>query len=173
MLTLALAALIAVLAIRLTYLDYLARKETNRVPGFNAATVVEALDWTFEPFVHASGVIREPNDEQIKTYLKDIKAIGEEVRKQIPDAPDGASPMDLMSALEDLDLDSVSGLTETMAGIIAALCSGDPTREQILALPPRRRTMFYGWLQQEVMSPEAAPGAGNTQVTNLRSAHAG
>ena len=141
--------------------------------GFNAATVVEALDWTFEPFVRASGVIQEPNDDQINAYLTDVKAIGAEIKEKVPDAPDGNSPTDLMDALEDLDLDSVAELTGRMAGIMAALCSGEPSREQILALPPRRRTMFYGWLQQEVMSPQAAAGGGNAQVRTLRSAAAG
>ena len=141
--------------------------------AFNAGTVVEALEWTFEPFVHASGVIREPNDEQIKAYLADVKKMGEEIRAKIPDAPDGTDPASLMAALEDLDLDSVAALTEKMAGIISALCSGEPNRETILALPPRRRTMFYGWLQAEVMSPEAAPGGGSAQVRTLRSAAAG
>jgi hypothetical protein len=141
--------------------------------AFNAASVVEALDWTFEPFVHASGVIKEPNDDQIAQYLADLKAIGTEIKDKVPDAPDASDPVGLMAALDDLDLESVSALTGRMAGIYAALCSGEPSREQILALPPRRRTMFYGWLQAEVMSPEAAPGGGNAQVTTLRSARAG
>lgn len=166
-------ALAAALLLRAAWLAYHEWKEAKRVAKFDAATVVEPLDWTFEPFVAARGVIREPNDEQIAQYLKDIKAIGEEVRAKIPDAPDGNNPVDLMTALEDLDLDSVAELTGKMAGIIAALCSGEPSRETILALPPRRRTMFYGWLQSEVMSPEAAPGAGKPQVRTLRSAAAG
>ena len=141
--------------------------------GFNAASVVEALDWTFEPFVHASGVIAEPTDAQIAAYLADVKALGEEIKAKVPDAPDGGDPVSLMDALADLNLDSVAELTAKMAGIIAALCGGDPSRETILALPPRRRTMFYGWLQSEVLRPEAAPGGGSAQVRTLRSAHAG
>jgi hypothetical protein len=150
-----------------------AREEISQVAAFNAATVVEALDWTFEPFVQARGTITEPTDEQINRYLTDVKALGKEIQEKVPDAPDSNDPVDLMAALDDLDLDSVAEMTGKMAGIIAALCSGDPSRETILALPPRRRTMFYGWLQSEVMSPEAAPGAGNAQVTTLRSARAG
>ena len=141
--------------------------------AFNAGTVVEGLDWTFEPFVRASGTIQEPTDAQVAQYMKDIKAIAAEVKAKVPDAPDGGDLVDLTDAVADLDLDSIADLTGKMAGIVAALCSGDPSAETILALPPRRRTMFYGWLQQEVMSPEAAPGGGNAQVTTLRSAHAG
>jgi hypothetical protein len=141
--------------------------------GFNAATVVESLDWTFEPFVQARGCIKEPTDEQIARYLKDIQGIAAEVKEKVPDAPDGGDLVDLTDAVADLDLDSIAELTGKMAGIVAALCSGEPSRDTILALPPRRRTMFYGWLQQEVMSPEAVPAGGNAPVTTLRSARAG
>ena len=163
----------AALLLRAAWLFYREWKGSRQVAAFNAASVVEALEWTFEPFVSAKGVIKEPNDDQIATYLADMKAIGAEIKAKVPDAPDGNDPVGLMSALEDLDIESVSALTGRMAGIYAALCSGEPSREQILALPPRRRTMFYGWLQQEVMSPEAAPGAGSAQVRTLRSAAAG
>jgi hypothetical protein len=141
--------------------------------AFNAGTVVEALDWTFEPFVSAKGVIREPTDEQIAAYLTAVKALGQEIREKVPDAPEGSDPADLMAALDNLDLDSVAALTGKMAATVSALCSGDPSTDTILALPPRRRTMFYGWLQAEVMSPEAAPGGGSAQVRTLRSAAAG
>lgn len=167
-----LAGFLAGLALRQLYRDYW--KGSKRVAGFNAGTVVEALDWTFEPFVPgAKGVIAEPGDAQIKTYLAAVKALGAKIRADIPDAPDSTDPTDLLAALEGLDLDGVAELTGEMAGIVSDLCSGTPSKDTILALPPRRRTMFYGWLQQEVMSPEAAPGGGRAQVTTLRSAAAG
>ena len=171
---LALAGVVLLLAIRLTYLDYLQRKESKRLTGFNAATVVEDLDWTFEPYVKgAKGKIAEPNDSQISTFLREFKAIVAEVRAKVPTVAEDADAVDLMAALDDLDPDTIDELTGQMAGLYAALCSAEPSREQILALPPRRRGMFYGWLQQEVMSPEAAPAAGNAQVTTLRSAAGG
>lgn len=170
---LVLAGVVLLLAVRLTYLDYRLRKGRKQLSGFNAATVVEDLDWTFEPFVQAKGKIKEPNDDQINGFLKDFKAIVAEVRAKVPTVAEDADPVDLMSALDDMDLDSVDELTGKLAGLYAALCSGEPSRETILALPPRRRAMFYGWLQQEVMNPEAAPAAGNAQVKNLRSVAGG
>jgi len=145
-----------------------------RVPGFNAATVVEPLDWTFEPYVPgAKGVIKEPGDKQITAYLKGLKQLTADVQAKVPTVEADADPVDLMTAIDDLDPEIVAEMTEKMAAICADLCSGDPSKETILALPPRRRIMFYGWLQAEVMNPEAAPGAGNAQVTTLRSAVAG
>ena len=52
-------------------------------------------------------------------------------------------------------------------GLHADLCSGQPSKEQILTVPMRRRQMFYQWLQAEVMSPEAATPGGNGQVLSL------
>ena len=66
-----------------------------------------------------------------------------------------------------------AGLLGDMAVIFSELCSGKPTAAQINALPVRVRTIFFAWLQGEVMSPEAVTGAGQTQVTPLRSARAG
>jgi hypothetical protein len=172
--TLALAAAILLLAVRLTCLDYLERKGGKRLPGFNAATVVEALDWTFEPHVPgAKGVIPEPNDQQIADFLTGIKALTEGLQTEMPEAIDPANTAEMMLALDDLDPQLVVRIHDQMAGIYAALCSGQPSKELILRLPTRIRILFYGWLQQEVMSPEAAPGGGNAQVATLRSAAAG
>lgn len=171
MTSLAAAAATVLAAAWLVYREW---KGARRMPGFNAATVVEALDWTFEPFVPgAKGTIKEPSDDQISQYLRDFKAMVSDVKGMVPDVAEDADPVDLMSALDDLDPEVVKDMAEKMAGIFAALCSGEPSRETILALPPRRRTMFYGWLQAEVMSPEAVPGGGNGQVRTLRSAAAG
>jgi len=137
--------------------------------GFNAATVIEALDFTFEPYVKGcKGTIAEPNDAMLQQYVTDLKAIGLEVKESAPNVSSDADVSDLLDALDQLDPESVTRLTERMAGINAALCGGFPSKEQILALPPRQRAMFYAWLQQEVMSPEAAPGGGSAQAKTLR-----
>ena len=78
-----------------------------------------------------------------------------------------------MEALDDLDPEDVVSLMGKMAALYADLCSGDPSKAQILALPMRVRQQFFVWLQTEVMSPEAGPGAGRAQVTPLPRAAAG
>ena len=64
-------------------------------------------------------------------------------------------------------------LMHDMAETYSALCSGFPSTEEILALPMRRRQGFYTWLMNEVMNPEAGPGAGKAQVMTLPRASAG
>jgi hypothetical protein len=132
------------------------------MPAFNAETVVEGLDFSFEPFVHGcSGTIREPTDQQIADWLTGIKAVVSETQAALPDDVDPSNQAALLDAMDNLSPEIVVTTMQKMATVYAALCSGFPTVEQILALPMRRRNLFFGWVQQEVMSPEAGPGAGN------------
>ena len=168
--------------------------------GFDAASVVEALDYAFDsckgdhegscwrgseteprpakctvfvPGCH--GVVAEPTDRQIAGYLSGIKKLVKDYQGQLPDnlVTGEADAAALTDAAEELDPEVVVRLHGDVAGLFAGLCSGEPSREDILRLPPRIRAFFYRWLQQEVMSPEAAPGGGRTQVKTLRSVAAG
>ena len=141
--------------------------------GFKAEGVVEPLDYDFRPYVKADGTIPEPSDKQIAEFLKALKALAKEVQEDLPTDIDMNDPSSLLGALDDLDPEVMEKLTGKMGGIYAALCTNTPTEKQITDLPPRIRTIFYNWLQQEVMNPEAATGGGNAQVTNLRGARAG
>lgn len=166
--------------------------------GFNAATVVEALDYAFDscrgshegscwqgpetgprpakctvfvPGCH--GVVAEPTDDQIVKFLTDVKALVTRLHEKAEADVGSRDPADLVDAIEELDPSVVGEFHHSLAGIFAELCSDEPSGEQILAVPMRIRVHFYSWLRQEVMNPEAAPGAGNAQVTTLRSAAAG
>jgi hypothetical protein len=140
--------------------------------GFNAATVVEPLDYDFRTkdypqAVH--GTVREPNDKLIAEYMAGVKELVKEVKDKLPSALTGGSDVDiseLFMAVDDLDPQVVIKFHDDMAGVFAKLCSGEPSKQNILDLPIRMRVMFYAWLQREVMSPEAAPGGGSN-VTKL------
>jgi hypothetical protein len=145
------------------------------LPGFTAVSVVEPLNFDFSPFTAASGTIREPTDRQIGDFLNGVKRITKAVQQQTPQTVpgDGDDPAALLDALDDLDPETVVTLMHDMAEVYAELCGGNPSAQQILELPLRVRQAFFGWLQQEVMAPEAAPGGGRAQVTPLRSKAAG
>jgi hypothetical protein len=145
--------------------------------GFDAASVVEPLDYTLRPHVDKAGTIREPNDRQIADYLAGYQQMVKDYRDKLPDElvagignPDVGAILD---ATAELDTELVIKLNTEVAGLVAALCSGDPSKDEILGLPPRIRAMFCAWVQKEVMSPEAAPGGGRSQVKTLRSVAAG
>lgn len=140
--------------------------------GFDAASVVEPLNYTLRPHVDKAGTIREPNDRQIADYLGGYQRLVKQYRGQLPDefvaggTPDVGA---LLDAATDLDTEIVINLNADVAGLVAALCSNDPSKDDILGLPPRIRAMFCGWVQKEVMSPEAATPAGSGQGRTLRS----
>jgi hypothetical protein len=147
--------------------------------GFNAATVVEALDYTFEPYVPSChGTIKEPSDEQIIAFMEDMKALFAEgsqkgLKETERDARGNPDPADLLAGLDALNPADTGAMMKKMNGVFAALCSGKPTAIQIGKLPLRRRAAFFAWLQSEAISPEAGTGAGNGQLIRLPSAAAG
>jgi len=142
------------------------------LPAFSAESVVEALDYSFLPYTDAKGTIREPTDKQIASFLSGVKKVVTQSELTLPNV-DPDNPASVMEALDDLDPEDVVSLMGKMAGLYADLCSGDPSKAQIMALPLRVRQQFFTWLQTEVMSPEAGPGAGRAQVRQLPRAVAG
>ena len=95
------------------------------------------------------------------------------MQKEIPDGCRRRTPQALLDAMDELDPELVVSLMAQMAQVYADLCSDYPGKDQILGLPMRHRQLFFTWLQSEVMSPEAGPGAGRAQVTQLPRAAAG
>jgi hypothetical protein len=143
------------------------------VAGFKAEGVVEALDYDLKPYVNAAGTIPEPTDTQIAEFLTGIKAVFKEAEKDLPTDLDTEDPGVLLGAIDALDPTAQIKAMGEMAKVYAGLCSNTPSAEEITQLPMRVRTIFFNWLQQEVMAPEAATGGGNAQVSTLRTARAG
>lgn len=141
------------------------------MPAFRAEGVVEALDWDFAPYVNARGTIPEPTDRQIAEFLTGVKKVVKDAEADVP--ADVTDPAAVLSALDELDPDKTIEAAGKMCAVYSGLCSGTPTAEQIQALPMRVRTIFFTWLQDEVMNPEAAGPGGNGQVRTLPVGRAG
>lgn len=168
--------------------------------GFDAGGVVETLDYAFDtckgehegscwrgsekeprpakctvfvPGCH--GTVKEPTDRQIAAYLAAVQKLVKDFRGQMPDAmiAGSADVGDMLNAVGDLDAEVAVKFNEQMAAIVAALCSGEPSKGDILKLPPRIRGKFMTWLQGEVMNPEAASGGGRQQAKTRLSVAAG
>lgn len=135
---------------------------------FDAAKVVEELAYDFRPHCDKYGTVREPSDRQLADYMAQSKKLAASLKEKLPEGildSDSASATEMFDAVENLDPEIVVEFHQDMAGIFATLCSGDPSRDDILRLPIRIRVMFYAWLQQEVMNPEAVPGGGSNVTT--------
>lgn len=139
------------------------------MPQFDAAGVVEGLECKLKPYAEFDGVIPEPTDKQIGEFLARLKKVMKEAQEKLglKEEVDVTDTEQVAKALDDLDPDEFVAVADEMAALHADLCSGTPSKAQILAVPLRRRLLFFNWLQSEVMSPEAAAPAGNGQVRTL------
>ena len=147
------------------------------MPTFDSSTVtVEDLGWDFHGFgVKAKGVIPEPSDVAIGKFLDDLKGLYTKAKSTglDIDLPQDATPDQMLAALAGVTGEAFVEFMAALAEIFAELCSAQPTKANLLALPMRVRVKFYAWIQQEVVSPEAEPGAGIAVVRSLPSAAAG
>lgn len=142
--------------------------------GFHAENVVDPLEWDFAPYVNAHGTTPEPTDRQIAEFLSGLKAVVKEAEEAGGGTPDDSrDPAAVLEAIDNLDPEKNIEQMAKVNALYSALCSGMPSTEQISQLPMRVRTIFFTWLQQEVMAPEAAGPGGNGQVRNLPTARAG
>ena len=73
----------------------------------------------------------------------------------------------MLKAIDELEPEKFVEVMTELADMHAKLCSGKPSRAQILAVPIRRRLALFAYLQGEVMSPELVPAGGGQQLTVL------
>lgn len=143
--------------------------------SFDAAGIVEPLDYKFAKFKGPNGTIKEPSDDQIMAFSRAMIAHERKIRKLNPASglPDDAPYEDQLDAAEKYAADfPVTDMALAEAQIFSDLCSGKPAAEDILKLPRRIRTAFYQWLRDELMNPEVSAGGGSAQVLTLPSAPA-
>lgn len=156
------------------------------MPSFDASAVVEALDWDFtgklpggkrvpgwpKELHSAKGTITEPTDRAIGDFLDGLKKLFTE-QQGIASLPPDATAAQMLDAMTGLTGEAFIKMMGETAGLFSDLCGGSPTSAQLLALPMRARVQFYGWIQQEVVNPEAGTGDGQAVVRSLPTAHAG
>lgn len=143
---------------------------------FEAAHVVEPLEYDFRPYVDVHGSIDEPMDAAINKFSvawrKEIIAAAKEVGGD-PEAIAKMSQTEYLETLEKIDPEKTQATIRRQAELFSQLCGGRPSPAQLMHLPPRVRLRFFRWLNDEVLNPEVETGAGNAQVINLKSSAAG
>jgi hypothetical protein len=122
--------------------------------AFNAATVVEKMDWDFTAFGGEKGTIPEPSQDAVEAYQKEVT----EAVKDIQGLPGAQSDFTmeelnaLMSSMGEVDFHKIAS---DVKDAIAKLCQNQPSREQLDLLPYRIFQAFQQWLQAE-LSPESS-----------------
>jgi hypothetical protein len=126
------------------------------VPGFDASTIVEPLDFDFTKFDGGSGVIPEPSESDVVEFYAEMDKLVKEVASGFVQLPDNPTAQDLVEALNLLTMhESYAPMLQGMTRIHAKFCKNSPTEEQLNKLPPRIRALFFQWIAQ-MMRPELA-----------------
>lgn len=141
------------------------------MPSFDAGSIVEPIHVKLMPFADFDADVQEPSDKQLGAFLSALKrlmgsgglaAIG--IEGGLIDTTD---PDAMMKAVGELEPDKFVEVMTDLADMHSKLCSGKPSKAQILAVPIRRRFALFAYLQGEVMSPEPVPAGGGQQLTVL------
>src|ERR1700733_12864244 len=125
--------------------------------GFNAAAVVEPLDWDFSGvngmLPTDKGTIPEPTDADIEKLFQDVAALSNKLLKDAGLEQKEATPEELIIALADLPEGSEVGIRDVLKGmsqLFADLCKNQPNLDQLTRLPMRIRMRFFVWLAKEL-----------------------
>lgn len=161
--------------------------------GFNAATVVEPLDFNFNPYYDYTGTITEPSDAAVNRFLKRWWKMTEEIQRlamaRVIEQTTGKPPTDdelkelsdkapktvgeALDAMVALDGQDESGksdgelLADRMCVLIEELSAGSMKVEKLLQVPYRPRAAFIGWLVGELTSGEKGTAGSSSSLTRV------
>lgn len=161
--------------------------------GFNAAAVVEPLDYDFNPYANIKGTITEPSDAAVNRFLKRWWKMTEEVQRlamaRVIEQTTGAAPtddelkelaakapktvgeaLDAMTALDGQDENGKSDgelLADRMCTLIEELSAGSLKTDQLLQVPYRPRAAFIGWLVGELVNQEKGTAGSSSSLARV------
>lgn len=121
------------------------------------ANTYGSVKYNFHPDGTARGVIPDPSDDMLQTYHKQIRQwlkdsgiddlpSEEELRRN----PERAR--ELSEQAESFDRIEVH---QQLLKIIAELCQDQPSVDDMMTLPFRKRIRFVRFVQKEITNPEA------------------
>lgn len=126
--------------------------------GFQASEI-KPLDYNLRPYVEASGTVPEPTRARQAEFTKRMTKLANttnlpEIRNLSPEEQEKAIQDDpgLIDRMLELGDEAESELREAVANLCGG-SEGQPTREELDALPPRIFTAFYRWILAET-TPE-------------------
>jgi hypothetical protein len=119
--------------------------------AFDAGKVVEALDWSWRPYVDLSGTVPEPTDDEVREMNSRLRAATVKVTGENFDPEDRKALTKAFSKLTD---EQLKKMDEDNLAAIAIVTKNSPSLEQLKKCPPRVKGPFIRWLIQELNDPE-------------------
>lgn len=125
---------------------------------FNAADALEPLEYDFQPYVAAKGTVPEPTDEQVADFYGNMgKQLEVALGAERVAGVDLTDPMQVGRLFMSLTVEDHRRMYDANLDLHSAVCGGQPSRDELAALPFRLRQAFYGmvqgWLRPEASKP--------------------
>lgn len=133
------------------------------MPGFSAEEAVERLEYDFRPHVDAYGTIPEPSREELDEFWEHRRQILEDAGVSFAelesfDPLDPKSRRAIIEAFAKVPEDKRKAMTPAALDNVATLTKGQPSREELDALPGRIQDAFIGWLMGMLSNPTSRNG---------------
>lgn len=120
-------------------------------------------------FIQDKGVVPEPSRKLVGETMKRISAAyNENVAKQ-PDEEIESTPDAVAEAMQKLEDEDFEAISDALLEAIVDFCQGHPSRESIEQLPWPRFIGFFGFIMENMLSPEASKPDKTKSTQRLRS----
>lgn len=120
-------------------------------------------------YIQDKGVVPEPSRKLVsETMTKISEAFNQIKGKDTPDVE--ANPEAIKEALKNVDDDEFfEKMSTQLLDVITKFCQGSPRPESLEALPWPRFMSFFGYVMENMLSPEASVPGTNDTPKRLRS----
>lgn len=124
-------------------------------------------------FISEKGTIPEPSRHQVSETMKAISAAFKEMDvKGAQEMGENPTPEQVAKAMEMLDAEdekSFENFSDTLVEVVADFCQGHPSMDALDSLAWPKFMAFFGYIMENMLSPEASVPGTNTTPRTLRS----
>jgi len=124
--------------------------------GFVLRDSVEELTYDFTPYA-GSGTIPEPSSLQIMAFQKGVAELFEALLP--PDTPKDATVQVMAQVVTEYLTKDMAEVQDKLLYVVSAVCSDQPSFDDLNALPFRAQQAFLGWVVGTFLVPRLSmPG---------------
>lgn len=153
------------------------------MPKFDGDSLGGDLAYDFSAYGHPDvrGVVPEPSRFAAKRFFKEVQQVMKSLDLAPDEEADTTSPNEIVEVMNAIDDEEMfDKLTDGVTDALARLCGaeqsdsgewsgGSPTHKQLSALGYRPFMGFFGYLMQNLMSPELQASGTKNSPVRLRS----
>jgi len=146
------------------------------MPKFDASSVADVeydltgIRGTDGDYIQDKGVVPEPSRELVKATMRKISAAYNENVAKDDSEEIGETPDEVAEAFSNLDSDEAfDKMADALLEAITEFCQGHPSPESIERLPWPRFMAFFGYIMENMLSPEASSVGTKATPKRLRS----